>query len=438
MRGRTRPVVPPQWLPFVGRKLGPAKGLSYLSVDPEDFDLHHVFPTTTALGELVGDTRQFEPRAGGAGIRLEDAANRAMGELLERYASFAYEGTGRIVSSWSALRESGRRSVPFETLTLFSRDQLLTQGFPYTEFTEDTPVAWFDGTDLENGSPIYVPGQLISLGYAPGASEVSTCFYSTSSGCALATSAEEALVAGLLECIERDAVMMRWYARLAPPILDLDPAGLLERPLGLQSQGLQIRFHDMTVDGEVPVVGVSCIERTGRPCSFMLGTAGALDTFTAARKALVEAGQGRPFVKFLANVSEAPSEGAVFSDFDSNVRFFAEPSNARYVEWFSQSASLSTRHFPAAPGSRNPAELLGLLLDRCSTMGVTPIAFDMTTPELRDHGLFACRVFVPELAPLCIPSAPFLGHPRLAHFIAEAQRGRLAARVPAWVPHPFP
>jgi ribosomal protein S12 methylthiotransferase accessory factor len=436
MRRRTGLDIPRQWLPFVGKKLGLAKSLSYLSVDPDDYDFHHVFPAATSLGSVLSDTRPFQPRAGGAGIRHEDAVNRAMGELLERYASLAYQGTGRIVASCKTLRAGGHNVVPFEFLRLFSREQLLTQGFPYTEFTEDTPIAWFEGTDLTKGSPIYVPGQLISLGYSPGPDEVATCFYSSSSGCALSTSVGGALLAGLLECIERDAVMLRWYARLAPPMLDLDPADLLGRPAPLQSRGLQIRFHDLTLDGEVPVVGVTCIERTGRPCFFILSAAAALDTLGAARKALIEAGQGRPFVKFLANVGEPLREGDVFNDFDSNIRFFAEPSNAGFVEWFSENTQLSTRYVPSAQDISDPAGLFDLLLDRC--MGLTPIAFDMTTPELRGHGFFAVKVFVPELVPLCVPSSPFLGHPRLARFIDEGGRDRTTSIIPAWVPHPFP
>ena len=438
MRVWSKSAIPQQWLPFVGRKLGLAKGLSRLSVDPEDFELHHAIPATTSLGRLLGDARELEPRAGGAGLRLEDAINRAMGELLERYASLAYDGTGSVVCSHKMLLSRRYRAVPCGNLALFSRDQLATTGFAFTEFTEDTPVGWLEGTNLADGSPILVPGQLVSLGYVPHADEVAPCFYCTSSGSAVATSAEGALLAGLLESIERDAVMIHWYARIAPPMLDLNPADLLGKSLGMQSQGLEIRFHDMTVDGEVPVVGVTCIERTGRPCFFLLSAAAGLDTLTAARKALVEAGQGRPFIKFLANLGEAPRAGAVFNDFDLNIRFFAEPSNACYTEWFLQNASLSRRYFSAVEGVKDTAGLLSVLLDRCLTMAITPIAFDMTTPEMRDCGLFACRVFVPELVPLCVPSAPFLGHPRLARFIAAAERDGSAGCVPAWVPHPFP
>ena len=176
MRKRSNPTVPQQWLPFVGRKLGLAKGLTRLSVDPEDIELHHVFPITTSLGRLLSDSREFEPRAGGAGIRLGDAINRAMGELLERYASLAYNGTNRIVSSQRALLSRGLMVVPFEALSLFSREQLLTPGFAHAEFTEDTPVGWFEGTDLVSGSSIYVPGQLVSLGYIPRPDEAHDLF----------------------------------------------------------------------------------------------------------------------------------------------------------------------------------------------------------------------------------------------------------------------
>jgi ribosomal protein S12 methylthiotransferase accessory factor len=438
MRGSSKPVIAPRWLPFLGKKMGLAKGLSVLSVDPDEFDLHHVFPAATSLNRLLGRSGEFEARAGGAGIRLADAINRAMGELVERYASLAFDGPGRIVCSRKTLLSRGCRAVPLGSLALFSPEQLAAPGFAYAEFTEDTTVGWIEGTNLADGSPAFVPGQLVSLGYLPGPDEVSPCFYPTSSGCALASSVEGAVLAGLLESIERDAVMIRWYARMAPPRLDLDPAALLGRPLGPQKQGLEIRFHDMTVDGDVPIVSVTCIERTGRPCFFLLSAAAGLDTLTAARKALVEAGQGRPFIKLLANLGPAASENHEFRDFDSNLRFYGEPANARYTEWFFQNMGAPGRYFSEVRGVKDAAGLLRVLLDRCSTTGITPIAFDLTTPEIRDCGLFACRVFVPELVPLCVPSAPFLGHPRLARFVAAAERDGSAGCIPRWLPHPFP
>jgi ribosomal protein S12 methylthiotransferase accessory factor len=438
MRTRRRAPILPQWLPFIGERLGFVRRLSTLSIDPEDFDLHHVFPTVTSLARLINQTSEFEPRAGGAGVGLDEAVNRAMGELLERYSAYAFESIGKVVSTYREMERARLKIVPFEFLANFSHKQIQTPGFPYTQLTKDTPIAWLEGADLASGSATYVPSQLISLNYAPAAGEVSSCFYSTSSGCALSTSVEGALVSGLLELIERDAVMIRWYARLAPPMLNLDPAQLLGRQLRLQTKGLETRLHDLTVDGEVPVVGVTCIERSGRPCCFLLSAAAALDTAAAGRKALIEAGQGRPFIKLLANLEEVPVAGDTFKDFDSNLRFFADPSNARFTDWFLQNRRLSSRHFPTLPDSQSPADLCDLLLDRCSNMGITPIAFDLTTPESRDHGLFVCRVFVPELVPLCVPFAPFLGHPRLAKFVDDAQRDGSAASIPDWVPHPFP
>jgi ribosomal protein S12 methylthiotransferase accessory factor len=438
MPGSSQVSIAKCWWPFLGKKMGLAKNLTLLSIDPDDLPLHHVFPTTTSLCRLLGLSAEFEPRAGGAGILLVDAVNRAMGELVERYASVAYDGSRKILASRNTLLSRGCRVIPSDNLALFSSEQLLTPGFGYTNFTDDTEIGWIEGTNLADGSQIFVPGQLVSMGYVPDLNEVSSCFYPTSSGCAVAPSVDGAVLAGLLESIERDAVMIRWYARIAPPMLDLDIEELLGKPPGPQTQGLDIRFHDMTVDGDVPVVSVTCIERTGRPCFFLLSAAAGLDTLTAARKALVEAGQGRPFIKLLANINRAPHEGHEFSDFDSNLRFYAEPANAHYTEWFLSKAGEPGRYFPEVSDAGNAGDRLHILLDRCSAMELTPIVFDFTTPEIRDCGLFACRVLVPELVPLAVPSAPFLGHPRLARYIAEGELAGRTECIPKWVPHPFP
>ena len=141
----------------------------------------------------------------------------------------------------------------------------------------------------------------------------------------------------------------------------------------------------MTVDGEVPVVGARITERTGRPCRLIIGTTAGVDIQGATRKALLEAGQGRPFVKLLA-AQGAPSEDYVFDNFDSNIRFFAEPMNARYVDWFLSSPGRSERLWSIADDVSTPDASLQILLKRCPRMGLTPIAFDMTTPDLRHMG----------------------------------------------------
>jgi ribosomal protein S12 methylthiotransferase accessory factor len=209
--------------------------------------------------------------------------------------------------------------------------------------------------------------------------------------------------------------------------------------LGRRSvEGLDVHFHDLTVDGEVPVVGVTCIEDSGRPCFFILSAAAGVDMLSAARKAMTEAGQGRPFIKTIALTQESSQADGVFNDFDRNLRFYAEPANRHFIAWFLGNSAWSERRAPAVDEAREPTDQLTRLLGKCSHMGLRPIVFDMTLPEMRDRGLFACRVIVPELVPLCVPSAPFLGHPRLAGFMDAAKRGGVASHVPEWLPHPFP
>jgi ribosomal protein S12 methylthiotransferase accessory factor len=435
MRFASKHTVPDQWLPFLGPKLGMAKALYSVATDADDFDVHNVFPAVTSLGRLLGHDQSLSPHAGGAGLRLEEATNRAMGELVERYAWFAYEGSGCVVASFKELVERGCRPAPREYLSYFSPEQCDSKTFPFAQFTDGTQVPWISGVNLLDGSSTYVPKQLVSLTGGESSTETPPVFYPTSSGCALATSMEEAMAKGLLEAVERDAIMIRWYARLPPPRLDIDPTELLPEAL---RGGLEIRLHDLSLDGEIPVAGATCIERTGRPCFFLIGAAAAPDIWTAARKALLEVGQGRPFIKYLVEGSKAPSQDTLFGDFESNLRFYAEPCNARYVEWFLQNNVLSPRTVSPAAEVKNSRHKLMELLDRCQSMALTPIAFDLTTEEMVGAGLFGCKIFVPELVPLCVPSAPFLAHPRLARFIHSGKLDGRSLGVPEWIPHPFP
>ena len=121
--------------------------MSSFPIDCEDFDLHHVVPTNTSLGRLAGHTGEFEPRAGGAGVGLDDAVNRAMGELLERYSAFVFEGIGKVVSSYREMEQSRLATVPFELLTQFSQRQLQTPDFSFREFTENTRITWLEGVN---------------------------------------------------------------------------------------------------------------------------------------------------------------------------------------------------------------------------------------------------------------------------------------------------
>jgi ribosomal protein S12 methylthiotransferase accessory factor YcaO len=65
-------------------------------------------------------------------------------------------------------------------------------------------------------------------------------------------------------------------------------------------------------------------------------------------------------------------------------------------------------------------------LDALADAGCTPIAFDLTTRDVRDVGLAVTRVFVPELVPLTLPFALPSNHPAFDGQELTDQ------------PHPFP
>ena len=138
----------------------------------------------------------------------------AIGEAIERYsAMFVPFDELRLTTA----RELGDAAVDPSRFALFHPLQHAQRGFPFVPFTEDTRTEFVQGVSLADGAPAYLPAQLVYL-RQPGASR--PIGYSTSSGLACAPTLGEAILAALLELVERDAVMLAWKCRLSLPLLD--------------------------------------------------------------------------------------------------------------------------------------------------------------------------------------------------------------------------
>ena len=153
----------------------------------------------------------------GAGAHPEPARARAaaIGEALERYSAlFVPEERVRTATA-AALGDAAVRPARF---ALFHPTQLADPRFPFVEFGEETPVPFVQGISLDDGSAAFLPAEIVYLG-RPGTA-TRPIAYSTSSGLACAPTFTEAVLAALLEVVERDAVMLAWKCRLSLPLLD--------------------------------------------------------------------------------------------------------------------------------------------------------------------------------------------------------------------------
>ena len=412
---------------LVGRKTGLIKELFQTGVEPGDPQIFNVTVIHSHVERLVNIPIRANLRAAGAGLTLPQAFAAASGEVMERYACYFYNPEDLIFDTYANLQQQGREAIGPDRLQFFSKAQLATPSFPFQPFTEDTPLAWAEGRSLVTGRPILVPAQYIYFSYHfQHRPEEPHITYPTSSGCACASSLPEAWLKGLYEQIERDAVMLTWYARLSPPMLDIEGDLDLRAFLydaGFVQPGRKYHLRYITLDIPITVVlGVAELEVNGRRY-FVAGSAN-IDPRRAAIKALLELGQGVPFIKYImVDQPYADYSSMSFDNFDDNLRLYADPDYGdRLAFLLSSSERVDIRQLLSqgkSYGDMDFESALQAVVALLAQHDMEPIAFDHTTPDIAELGFYVGRVFVPELVQLGTPAYPFLGSRRLYELPAQ-------------------
>lgn len=193
-------------------------------------------------------------------------------------------------ASFAELEQSGV-SIPRQRLRL-SRHALFDPG--RAEY-------WHAGWDLIGQREVYVPHNAVSmLRHPEERARYPLALANDSNGLASGNHLLEAICAGLLEVIERDAVSCHRIAEFrtgqVPPRVDLDHADL---PLVhdlitmLRAADLAPVLMDCTVDTDVPVYVAYLIDRRTRHRGIASGFGAHLDPEIAMIRALTEAAQSR-------------------------------------------------------------------------------------------------------------------------------------------------
>ncbi|HZO61752.1 MAG TPA: YcaO-like family protein [Gaiellaceae bacterium] len=387
----------------------------------------------TVGGVVEGYTSSEHPQR-------EAAEAAAIGEALERYsASFVPDDVLVLATA-----EELPGAVDPARFALFHETQLSASDFPFRAFRSDTPVSWVAGYELPGGSPAYLPAQLVFMAWERWAAEERIA-YATSSGLACAPTVEEALLAGLLELIERDAVMIAWYGRLSLPLLDWsrDPGLAALDACYFATSGLRYSAVDLSVFFGIPtVLGVV----HGAPGAFGalgVGAASSPTVGVAWRKALAEAFAVQRWVRdrALEQPEDVDRPAAEIRGFDGHTMHYARPERAERAAFLDGSDERrDSREIEQLEGS-NVLERLEAACSRLAERGVSAYAVDVTSPDVAGAGFRVVRVIAPELCPLdVIEQARFLGGGRL--YMAAHVAG-LVDRPPALGdlnpdPHPFP
>lgn len=223
--------------------------------------------------------------------------------------------------------------------------------------------------------------------------------YDSSSGAAVGRTWEDAVMSGLVEVIERDAVLAVWHGSMTVPEIDVDSINdrtyqaMLRH---LRRQGLVIRAFYCPLSVGVPAVIAVCMdtERT----FLCVGAAAAPDPYVAVRKALREVMADYPQSRLLAStrLSDAAAVRADGSGAAHRLSVTAsELIDAAAFLLLLRKELLRVSDIPGCPRLS-----LVELVERLKAHGFYGYVVDFTQSYHQMVGLSAVKVIVPGLLPL--------------------------------------
>jgi ribosomal protein S12 methylthiotransferase accessory factor len=375
----------------------------------------------------------------GAHVHPGRARAAAIGEAIERYsAMFVPFDELRVTTA----RELGPAAVAPASFALFHDTQHAQPRFPFRRFTEDTPTEFVRGVSLTDGTVVDLPAQLVYLrppGLCPPLA------YSTSSGLACAPTFGEAVLAALLELVERDAVMLAWKCRLSLPLLDWSAdralCGLDER--FFRPTGLRYELLDGCCFLGVPIAIAVVHGPPGSRAALAVGAGAGASAGEAWLKALSEGfGVYRWLGRQAASTPDRPPPVPdAVATFDDHMLFYSCHEQAALAAFLTAAPERTPTGLVPALAGDSPGAQTAALVARLGDRGLSAYAVDVTSPDVRQLGLSVARVLAPELCALDVSHrAQYLGGRRL--YRAAHDLGLVDAPLEPNdlnpLPHPFP
>lgn len=387
----------------IDQKTGLITSLYEVATEPDDphlFYYNAVLSHASRYAPLPVTWRRIQ--GGGVDTSREGAMIAAVGECFERYCSMMYSREDLTLCSFSQLQKEGVSAVPPHRFSLFSQEQYESEGFLFQPIDDDSILNWVWGYSFTGEEPVQIPAAFAFFPYvypdrAKGEVLVTP---GISTGLSCRDTLKSAVLYGLLEVIERDALTLTWLNHIPSPEIDPEEFEVIEELLNRFSHmGGEFHLFDITTDIAVPVVlGIGDFFHPGQPAA-VTGASCRPTVRAAAVKALSEVGQEYPVAKWLMRANteyEYSSDYTDITDFDNHVHFYTGKDSTSRFNFLFEDQKKRNRKDVSGCDSHVKEEIIRLLKNRAMDV----IAVDLTTPDVRELGFSVVRVVVPQLQPL--------------------------------------
>lgn len=366
-------------------------------------NLAPLYPELARRGSLTS------VQAAGSGLDEDETLIPALAEAVERYSACVFREEQFI---WATADELGQDALDVSTLPCCSESELVHPKCPLIKPPRTKALRWVRGVSLQDGRLIYVPAVMAyaRTGYATPAERF---WISNSTGCAAHHSYERALLAGIYEVVERDAISITWLQKLALPrieINDIPPElkGYWQRCEDCLGH-FEYNFFDATSDLEVPTVYGIQIAKHNRHVSTLV----ACSTGLSAADAIAKVMRDMAHLRFaLQRAGKSPLDCDDFTDPLHGAVYMGQPDKVGAFDFI-----LNTRSKKKLSDMRkikNEEDALLHVVQMLRKKQLETYFVDLSTDEAVRCGLRVLRVIIPGLQPLSFRHrARFLGHPRL-------------------------
>lgn len=222
-----------------------------------------------------------EVSSGGLGVNENKniAMTSCLAEALERYCMSYIPKSDIIINT---KKDMDSKHV-FEEFSLYSDEQYKDNTMFLNPNKEK--IEWVKIYNIKDNNYKFWPASLIYLPYDLNKTVAET----TSTGMAAGFTIEECIKSGLLELIERDALMINFMQRLNPPEIDIKSiSGLNEELIKKISKEYSIKIYKLYSDINVPIYLSIIYKKEKNKFHYGIGACANTDSDYAINKSLKE------------------------------------------------------------------------------------------------------------------------------------------------------
>lgn len=343
----------------------------------------------------------------GAGLTHSFQQSQAVSivEALERYAGL--QPRGKRTAVFERYGDVRGDALDPRMLVLYAPSQYAGTRFGCVPFDDDLRCAWVWGYSFGQRRPILVPEQCVFYGL-PQPRQEPRFIVESSSGCALGSSMSEAIFYGLLEQIERDAVLRTWFARQTPrrwepsAVCDTTVLNTIDRLT--ETTGYELHVLDARQEIDVPAIWLVAVNPRANEHRLLCTSRAHIDLDAAIAGAL---GELCGTLLYHRQQYERRHDELVAMSLDSDLvrdrldhsLLAGLPEIADRFEFlFGGDAMGGTaiRH----EGPRDLTAAAARLIAQVVGHGFDVIAIDQTTPEQTPFDFRTVKVMVPGFVPM--------------------------------------